>query len=63
MLTRVVQLLRAGNHQREVGQVDDALQLRHLLRVNLLRHEVADEKQACLAVIDDVVHLFGVKLM
>ena len=59
----VGELLGAADHERIVGDVDDALQSRHLRGVDLRGRHVADEEELGVAVVDDVVDLVGRELV
>ena len=63
MLTGVCQFVGARERKRIVGNVYYALQSRHLGSVNLCSHHIADEEELCLAVVYDVVYLFGSELV
>ena len=63
MFACVRELLRTGEHERVVGQIDDALKSGHLGRIDLLGHIVANKQEFRLAVIDDVVYLLGLELI
>ena len=63
VLAGVGEFVGAAHHQRVVGIVDDTLQFRHLQRIDDRCHMVADEEQARLGVVDDVMDLFGIELM
>ena len=57
------QLVRARQHERIVGVVNDALQMWHLYGVYLGGHVVADEEQLGIRVVHDVVNLVSHELM
>ena len=59
----VGELFGAADHERIVGDVDDALQSRHLRGVDLRGRHVADEEELGVAVVDDVVDLVGRELV
>ena len=63
VLAGIGQLVGARHHQRVVGVVDDTLERRHRLRIDDGGHMVADEEQAGLRVVHDVVDLFRIKLV
>ena len=51
------------NVKREVRQVEDSLQTRHLLLVNHVYHVVAYKQQSAFRMINDIVNLFAVEFM
>ena len=63
VLAGVGQLVGTAEHERVVGVVDDAFQVRHLRRVYLRGHMVAYEEQAGVGVVDDVVNLLRHEFM
>ena len=63
MLTRVGQLVGTREHQRIVGEIDDALKSGHLGAIYLGGDDIAHEEQLGVAVVDNVVYLFGGKLV
>ena len=63
MFSGVCQLLCSRNEQRIIGNIDDSFQVWHLFFVDDGCYNVANEQQFCLAVIDNVVYLFGSKLV
>ena len=63
VLAGIGQFVRARHHQRVVGVVDDALQVRHLYGVYLGGHVVTDKQQFGVRVIHDVVYLVCHELM
>ncbi len=63
VLASVVEAFRARQHEREIGQVEDAFQVRHGFRVYVLCNEVAHVEQACLRMVHNIVYLLCVELM
>ena len=59
----VRQLIVVRHVQREVGQIEDTLQVGHLLLVYHVHHIVAHKQQARLRMVHDVVYLFSVEFM
>ena len=63
MLAGVGQFVGTRQCERVVGDVDNAFERRHLGGIHLSADDVADEEDFRLTVVDDVVYLFGGKLM
>ena len=62
-LTGIRELFVPGGMQREVGQIEDALQLWHLIGIDDIHHVVAHKEQLRLGMIHDVVNLLAIELM
>ena len=63
VLAGVGELLRAGQHEREVRNVDDAFKCRHLLWVDGLHCKVANEEELGFGMVYNVVYLLAVEFM
>ena len=63
MLTCVGQLVGTREHQRIVGEIDDALKSGHLGAIYLGGNDIAHEEQLGVAMVHDVVNLVGHELM
>ena len=63
VLTGIRQFVGTRENKRIVGDIDDTLQPRHLLRVNLSGHHISYEKQLGIRMVDDVVNLIWCELM
>ena len=63
MLPRVGEFVGTREQQRIVGDMDDSLQIGHLRGIDGGSHHVAHKEQFRLAVVHDVVNLFGQELM
>ena len=59
VLAGIGQLLRARHDERVVRIADDALQVRHLLRVDDASHIVAGKEQLRIRVVHDIMNLLG----
>lgn len=63
MLTCIGQLVGTREHQRIVGEIDNALKSGHLGAIYLGGDDIAHEEQLGIAVIDNVVYLVWGKLV
>ena len=52
-----------GKHQGEVGQIDNAFNVRHSVRCNLRGHHVTHEQELGFRMVHDVVNLLGIELV
>ena len=63
MLTGIGDFLRSAQHDGKVGNIDNTLQVRHPLIIELCRYHVAYKEQAGIGVIHHIIYLVRSEFM
>ena len=63
MFAGISEFLRTGKVEREIGKIDDTFERGHLFGIDFCGYYIAHEEHLALAVVYDVVNLFGLELI
>ena len=63
MFAGISEFLRTGKDEREIGKIDDTFERGHLFGIDFCGYYIAHEEHLALAVVYDVVNLFGLELI